>query len=228
MNLLVVRIICAVIGYLFGTIQTAVFYGKLKGVDIRKVGSGNAGTTNTLRTLGTKAGFIVLFGDMIKCIVAIWLSGLLAKNLLSPEVYAQYAWLLRIYAAFGCVIGHDFPFFLHFKGGKGIAVTSGYIIAMHWSFVIVGLLSFLIPFNITHFVSLGSLCLYTCFFIQLVVTGQMGLLGMDVMPQSLRIEMYIIALIMTVLAFYQHRTNIKKLLLGTERKTYIFKKNKVD
>ena len=79
MNLLVVRIVCAVIGYLFGTIQTAVFYGRLKGVDIRKVGSGNAGTTNTLRTLGTKAGFIVLFGDMIKCIVAIFLTVLIAK-----------------------------------------------------------------------------------------------------------------------------------------------------
>ena len=99
---------------------------------------------------------------------------------------------------------------------------------MHWTFVIVGMLSFLIPFNITHFVSLGSLCLYSAFFIQLVVTGQLGLLGMDMMPQSLRIEMYIIALIMTVLAFYQHRSNIKKLLSGTERKTYVFKKNKVD
>ena len=117
------------------------------------------------------------------------------------------------------IIGHDFPFFLNFKGGKGIAVTSGYIIAMHWSFVIVGLLAFLIPFNITHFVSLGSLCLYTCFFIQLVITGQMGLLGMDLMSQPLRIEMYVIALIMTVLAFYQHRTNIKKLLSGNERTT---------
>lgn len=228
MNLLVVRIISALIGYAFGTIQTAVFYGRLKGVDIRKVGSGNAGTTNTLRTLGAKAGFTVLFGDMLKCIVAIFVTGLIAKKVLPADIYGQYAWLLKIYTAFGCVIGHDFPFFLNFKGGKGIAVTSGYIIAMHWSFVIVGLLSFLIPFNLTHFVSLGSLCLYTCFFIQLVITGQMGLLGMDLMSQPLRIEMYVIALIMTVLAFYQHRTNIQKLLSGNERKTYIFKKNKVD
>ena len=228
MNLLVVRIVCAAIGYVFGTIQTAVFYGRLKGVDIRKVGSGNAGTTNTLRTLGTKAGFIVLFGDMIKCIVAIILTGFIFKKVLPVEVYTQYAWLLKIYTAFGCVLGHDFPFFLNFKGGKGIAVTSGYIIAMHWSFVIVGLLSFLIPFNITHFVSLGSLCLYACFFIQLVVTGQLGLLGMDAMTSPLLIEMYVIGFIMTVLAFYQHRTNIQKLLSGTERKTYIFKKNKID
>jgi glycerol-3-phosphate acyltransferase PlsY len=227
-NLLVDRVICALIGYVFGTIQTAVFYGRLKGVDIRKVGSGNAGTTNTLRTMGTKAGFIVLFGDMIKCIVAIALTSYIFSKVLSPEVYAQYKWLFRIYTACGCVLGHDFPFFLKFKGGKGIAVTAGYIIAMHWSFVIVGMLSFLIPFNITHFVSLGSLCLYSAFFIQLIITGQLGFLGMDVVPQALLIEMYVVAFIMTVLAFYQHRTNIQKLLSNSERKTYIFKKNKVD
>ena len=220
-NLLVDRIICAVIGYVFGTIQTAVFYCKMKGVDIRKVGSGNAGTT-------TKAGFIVLFGDMIKCIAAIAITGFIYKNVLSPEVYEQYRWIFKIYTAAGCVLGHDFPFFLNFKGGKGIAVTSGYIIAMHWSFVIVGMLAFLIPFNITHFVSLGSLCLYSCFFIQLVVFGQLGLLGMGAMSQGLLIEMYVVAFLMTVLAFYQHRTNIQKLLSGNERKTYIFKKNKVD
>ena len=71
MNEYVIRIVCIVIGYLFGTVQTAYFYGRMKGIDIRKHGSGNAGTTNALRVLGTKAGFIVLFGDMIKCILAI-------------------------------------------------------------------------------------------------------------------------------------------------------------
>lgn len=227
-NLLVVRVVCCLVGYIFGMFQTAVLYGRLKGVDIRKVGSGNAGTTNTLRVLGTKAGFIVLFGDMIKCILAIVLTGLLFNKILGDEVYSQYKFLLKIYTAAGCVLGHDFPFFLKFKGGKGIAVTSGYIIAMHWSFVIVGMLAFLIPFNITHYVSLGSLCLYACFFIQLVVSGQIGLIGMDAMSQPVLIEMYIVAFLMTVLAFYQHRSNIKKLMDGNERKTYLFKKNKID
>ena len=103
-NLLVDRVLCAVIGYFFGMIQTAVFYGKLKGVDIRKVGSGNAGTTNTLRTMGTKAGFIVLFGDMIKCIVAIWLTSFILGKVLPAEVFAQYKWLFRIYTAAGCLL----------------------------------------------------------------------------------------------------------------------------
>ncbi len=228
-NLLVARLVCAIVGYVFGMFQTAVLYCRLKGVDIRKVGSGNAGTTNTLRVLGTKAGFIVLFGDMLKCIFAILLTGIVFKNILGPDEYAKVRYLLKIYTAFGCVLGHDFPFFLKFKGGKGIAVTAGYIIAMwHWSFVVVGMLAFLIPFNITHYVSLGSLCLYSCFFIQLVVFGQMGLIGMDLMSQGMLIEMYIVAFIMTALAFYQHRSNITKLLSGKERKTYIFKKNKID
>ncbi len=206
------------------------FYGKLKGVDIRKVGSGNAGTTNTLRVLGTKAGLIVLFGDMLKCIVAILLTGFIFKQIFGNDVYTSYNYFLKIYTAAGCVLGHDFPFFLNFKGGKGIEVTSGYIIATGFPFVLVALLAFLIPFNITHYVSLGSLCLYTCFFIQLIVEGQTGIaaMGIDVMPQGVRIEMYIVAFLMTVLAFYQHRSNIKKLLSGTERKTYLFKKNKID
>ncbi len=227
-NLLVVRVISAVIGYIFGTFQTAVLYGRIKGVDIRKVGSGNAGTTNTLRTLGTKAGFIVLFGDMIKCILAVAITSALCKNVLIPAEYEQYQWLLRIYTAAGCVLGHDFPFFLKFKGGKGIAVTAGYIIAMGLPFVIVAMAAFLIPFNITHYVSLGSLCLYASFFIMLVISGQMQLFGMTGVPQGLLIEMYVVAFLMTVLAFYQHRSNIGKLLSGNERKTYIFKKNKID
>ena len=81
LSLFGVRVFCLVVGYAFGMFQTAVLYGRLKGVDIRKVGSGNAGTTNTLRVLGTKAGFIVLFGDMIKCILAIFLTGFVFKQI---------------------------------------------------------------------------------------------------------------------------------------------------
>ncbi len=215
-----IRLLCLAIGYVFGTFQTAVLYGKIKGIDIRKVGSGNAGTTNTLRVLGAKAGFTVLFGDMLKCLIAVTL-----VRLVFGSMYPQMKYLLMIYTAAGCVLGHDFPFFLKFKGGKGIAVTAGNCIAFGWQFVIAGLLSFLIPFNITHYVSLGSLVLYSVFFGQIVYLGQTGFFGMS---QAHCIEMYIIALMMTVLAFYQHRANIKRLITGTERKTYIFKKNKVD
>ena len=214
---IVVRLVCLVIGYIFGTFQTAVLYGKLKGVDIRKMGSGNAGTTNTLRVLGTKAGAIVLLGDMIKCIIAVVLVTLLFGKSHSDMIY-----LLKIYAAVGCVLGHDFPVMLKFKGGKGIACTAGYMCAMHPSFIPMFLIVFLVVFNITHYVSLGSLAIYLGFLIQLIIEGQMGMYGMS---QAHLIEMYIIAVFMTGLAFYQHRTNIVKLLNHNERKTYIFKKN---
>ena len=216
-----VRVYCLLIGYVFGMFQTAVLYCKLKGVDIRNVGSGNAGTTNTLRVLGAKAGFTVLFGDMLKCFIAVTLVGVLFGKSHPDMVY-----LLKIYAAAGCILGHDFPVFLKFKGGKGIACTAGYICGfLRPEFPLVGVLAFLIPFNITHFVSLGSLCLYSAFFIQVVIEGQMGIFGMS---QIHLIEMYIIAFALTALAFYQHRANIERLLKGNERKTYIFKKNKVD
>ncbi|WP_029321770.1 glycerol-3-phosphate 1-O-acyltransferase PlsY [Butyrivibrio sp. AE3004] len=221
---MIARVLCLLIGYVFGLIQTAVIYCKMKGVDIRNVGSGNAGTTNTLRVLGAKAGFTVLFGDMLKCIAAVVLSSIICKNMLGDGYY-DMQYLLKIYTAAGCVLGHDFPFYTNFRGGKGIACTFGYIVAFKLTFVIGSLLAFLIPFNITHFVSLGSLCLYAVFFIQLIVEGQLGILGM---PQAYLTEMYIIAFAMTALAFYQHRTNISKLIKGEERKTYIWKKNKVD
>ncbi len=217
---IIVRGACLLIGYGFGLIQSAVIYCNMKGVDIRSVGSGNAGTTNTLRALGPKAGFTVLFADMLKCIAAVVIT-----TLIFGSRYPEMKYLLKIYTAAGCVLGHDFPFYTNFRGGKGIACTAGYIVAFKWTFIIGGLLGFLIPFNITHFVSLGSLCLYAVFFIQLIVEGQMGLLGMS---QPHLIEMYVIAFAMTALAFYQHRTNIGRLIRGEERKTYIWKKNKVD
>ncbi len=220
MNSIAVRVICIVIGYLFGMIQTAFFYGKLKGIDIRKHGSGNAGTTNTLRVLGTKAGFIVLFGDMIKCIIAIVLT-----TVIFGKSHSDMIWLLKIYTAAGCVLGHDFPFYMNFKGGKGIACTAGYLIAFHWSFIPVGLAAFLTPFLTTHFVSLGSLCLYASFLILLIIEGQVGFYGM---AQPLLIEMYVIAFLMLSLAYYQHRANIVRLIKGEERKTYLFKKTKAE
>ena len=225
LGLLVERIICVTIGYIFGMIQTAVFYGRLKGVDIRKVGSGNAGTTNTLRVLGPKAGGIVLLGDMLKCMVAIFITYLLFGRS-NPD----YIILFMTYTAAGAVLGHDFPVTLRFKGGKGIACTAGYTIYLGiqftWLFILMGVISFFLPFNLFHIVSVCSLFYYTALLIMTVIYGQMGLFG--ALPQGALIEVYIIVALLTILAFYQHRGNIKKLFAGQERKTYVFKKNKID
>ena len=208
------------IGYVFGLFQTAYLYGKLHGIDIRNYGSGNAGTTNTLRTLGTKAGLIVLLGDIMKCILAIVLTNLLFQNSHPDEIY-----LLKIYAAAGAILGHNFPFYLHFKGGKGIAATAGMILSFHPWLIPMGVILFFGTFFTTHYVSLGSLLVYAGFMIELVVLGQMGIFGM---PQKALIEMYVIAGFLTVMAYYKHKDNIKRLLGGTERKTYLTHKNKVD
>ena len=214
------RAICLVIGYVFGLFQTAYLYGKLHGIDIRNYGSGNAGTTNTLRTLGTKAGLIVLLGDIMKCILAIVLTNMLFQNSHPDEIY-----LLKIYAAAGAILGHNFPFYLHFKGGKGIAATAGMILSFHPWLIPMGVILFFGTFFTTHYVSLGSLLVYAGFMIELVVMGQMGIFGM---PQEALIEMYVIAGFLTVMAYYKHKDNIKRLLGGTERKTYLTHKNKVD
>lgn len=212
------RIVCLVIGYVFGLFQTAYIYGKFHGIDIRNYGSGNAGTTNTMRVLGTKAGILVLLGDIVKCILAIVITGLIFDKTHPDMVY-----LLKIYAAAGAILGHNFPFYLHFKGGKGIAATAGMILAFHPYFIPVAVVLFFGVFFTTHYVSLGSLLLYAGFFIEMVVLGQTGVFRMS---QPLLIELYVVTAILTVMAYYKHRENIKRLLSGTERKTYLSHKNK--
>lgn len=212
------RVICLLIGYVFGLFQTAYIYGRLHGIDIRNYGSGNAGTTNTLRVFGTKAGLLVLLGDILKCILAVAITGAIFKTTHGDEVY-----LLKMYAAAGAIVGHNFPFYLKFKGGKGIAATAGLILSFHPYLIPMGLILFFGAFFTTHYVSLGSLLVYAGFFVELVILGQMGILGMT---QPLLIEMYVIAGILTVMAYWKHRENIKRLLSGTERKTYLTHKNK--
>ena len=214
------RIVCILIGYVFGLFQTSFFSGKMKGIDIREHGSGNAGTTNTIRVLGTKAGLLVLAGDILKCILAILLCGALFDASHPQEVY-----LLKLYAAAGAILGHNFPFYLHFKGGKGIAATAGLILAFHPYFIPVGVILFFGAFLTTHYVSLGSLLVYAGLMIQMVICGQMGLFHA---PQAILNEMYILTALLTALAYYKHRENIVRLVKGQERKTYLTKKKKGD
>ncbi len=214
-----IRLACLVIGYIFGLFQTAFFYGKAKGIDIRQHGSGNSGTTNALRVLGTKAGLIVFAGDCLKCVLAVCVC-----RLLLGESHGEMLYLLCLYTAAGAILGHNFPFYMGFKGGKGIAATAGLILAFHPYFIPVGAVLFFGIFFTTHYVSLGSLLVYVGFMIEIVICGQCGLFGMS---QAYLNEMYIVALFLTVMAFWKHRENIVRLAKGEERKTYLTKKNKV-
>ncbi len=215
------RIICLVIGYVLGLFQTAYFYGKAHGIDIRKYGSGNSGTTNALRVLGTKAGLIVLLGDCLKCIIAVVIA-----RLVFGASHPDMVYLLCLYAATGAILGHNFPFYMGFKGGKGIAATAGLILSFHPYFVVVGVILFFGTFFTTHYVSLGSLLVYAGFMIEMVVCGQLGVF--EGMTQAQLYEMYAVAAFLTIMAYWKHRENIRRLLHGEERKTYLFKKNKID
>lgn len=215
------RLICLAMGYVFGLFQTAYFYGKAHGIDIREHGSGNSGTTNALRVMGTKAGLIVFAGDCLKCMIAVWIT-----RLLFGANHTDIIYLLCLYTATGAILGHNFPFYMGFKGGKGIAATAGLILSFHPYFIVVGVILFFGTFFTTHYVSLGSLLVYAGFMIEMVICGEMGVFG--AMTRGNLIEMYVVAAFLTVMAYWKHRQNIVRLIHGEERKTYLLKKNKVD
>lgn len=215
------RLICLAIGYAFGLIQTSFFYGKAHGIDIRQHGSGNAGTTNTLRVLGMKAGLSVLAGDILKCIAAVAL-----VRFLFGSSHPEIIYLLCLYTGAGAILGHNFPFYMNFKGGKGIAATAGLILSFHPYFIVMGVVVFFGIFLTTHYVSLGSLLVYLGFVIEMVVCGQMGIFAGATQAQLN--EMYLLSVLLMAMAYWRHKENILRLAHGNERKTYLLKKNRPD
>ena len=211
-----IRIICLAIGYVFGLFQTAYIIGRMHGIDIRNYGSGNSGTTNMMRTMGRKAGLLTFAGDCLKCVFAV----LLVRAVFGSK-YKEIMPLLSLYTAAGVILGHNFPFYLGFRGGKGVAATAGLVITLNPIMLILGLITFFGTFFATHYVSLGSLLVYVGIVIELPILGQLGVFKMS---QPHLTEMYILALALAVLAFWMHRENIKRLLAGNERKTYLSKK----
>lgn len=177
------RVIALGIGYLFGLFQTGYLYGKSQGIDIRSEGSGNAGTTNSLRVLGIKAGLITFAGDLCKAILAVLLVKVLFRN-----AYPDAVKILELYAGFGAVLGHNFPFYLKFKGGKGIACTSGMILAVCPLAAPVCLILFIGSIAITRYVSLGSILVVTSYLVQVLIFGHMGYL--HTMPHISRSSMW--------------------------------------
>ncbi len=205
------RIVCLLIGYVFGLFQTGYLYGKTKHIDIRTKGSGNAGTTNALRTMGKKAGLITLLGDCFKCVFAV-----LVVRLIYGSSYGDILPVLSMYAGIGAVLGHNYPFYMKFKGGKGIAVTAGIIITS-WNIwiMLICLAVFVGVVAGTKYVSVGSLAVVITYFICVLVYGQTG--GFHVKGSPLT-EIYVLAALVVISAFFKHRSNIKRLMEGTENK----------
>ena len=200
------RIICLAIGYICGLLQTGYLVGKMNHVEIRKEGSGNAGSTNALRVMGWKAGAMTFAGDVIKCLAAVLIARYLYRD-------TEYVPLLAMYAGMGATLGHNVPFYLKFKGGKGIAVLAGLVLATGFVMVPIPLTAFLIAVLLTRYVSLGSLLASSMFFLEVLFYGQLG--GFD-MAFRYRMELYVLVFLLMVLAWVRHKENIKRLLAGTE------------
>ena len=206
--MIIARIVAVAIGYAIGLFQTGYLYGKSHGIDIREHGSGNSGTTNTLRTLGWKAGAVTFIGDVAKAIIAVVIVHFLFREMDGLKV-------IELYAGFGAVLGHNFPFYLKFKGGKGIASTSGMILAVCPQAAPLCLILFIAIVLATRYVSLGSIIMVIAFVVQTITYNHLGWLGVE---SGYMLEFDILAACFTALAIWQHRANIKRLINGTENK----------
>ena len=204
------RFVAVVIGYVFGLFQTGFIYGKTQGIDIREHGSGNSGATNTLRTLGWKAGVITFAGDCIKAVIAILLVRYLFGDMFTEDIK-----ILEMYAGFGTVLGHNYPFYMNFKGGKGIATTSGVCFVVCPQAVPVCLTVFVLCLVLSKYVSLGSILMILLFLIQILLFNGYGIIGI---AENNILEFNVLAILFSVLAIYRHRANIVRLIKGTENK----------
>ncbi len=183
-------------GYLAGCFQTAYIVGRInRHIDIRQYGSGNAGTTNAFRVMGLKLGLLTFAGDFLKSFLTVTIVFLLTKDLLSA-----------IAAGFGVILGHDFPAFLNFRGGKGIASTIGLAFALDYRLGLLSLLIMIVVIAVSRYVSLASLLL--------CISLPFGFLFWQ-KPSG--VEMCF-ALWIALLGIYQHRANVKRLLSGSENK----------
>ena len=192
-------ILIIIIAYLLGNISTSyIIAKKMIGVDIRTQGSGNAGSTNVLRTLGKKAGAMTFIGDLLKGVVAVFIAQLIAKVSGLDIATAGY------FGVFGVVCGHNWPVFLGFRGGKGVATSLGAMIAMNPVLALSCFAIFLVIVAITKYVSLGA-----------IVGISMSTIMMIFAKNNKGI---IITLFLTLSVIFTHRENIKRLINGTERK----------
>ena len=203
------RILLLIIGYVIGNIETGYIFGKLNKMDIRNYGSGNAGATNTLRVLGSKAGLIVFFGDFCKSLIPC----LVVRFIFRDNVSLSYVYML--YIGLGVVLGHNFPFYLGFKGGKGVASTAGIIMALDYRIAFVCLAIFILIVAITRYVSLASIV------VMIIFIGMSHMLvktNYGFTDGSSPMEFRLLIVIIGFLSIFMHRANIKRLLNGTENK----------
>lgn len=203
-------IIVAVIAYLIGSINFSIILSKkMAGFDIREKGSGNAGTTNMLRSVGKKAALITLICDILKGVVSILiavLAGKIIKNL-------DNALLVQLAGIF-VIIGHTFPVFFKFKGGKGIATALGVLLMINWQIGLICLIFALVLMALTKMVSVGSIAAAILFPILVAFIDQNY-----IVPTSNSNWSYLVfSIIIALLVIFNHRANVQRILNGTENR----------
>ena len=202
-----VYIVMAIIAYAIGSINFSVIFSrKFAGFDVREKGSGNAGTTNMLRSVGKKAALITLICDILKGIVAILIGIIIGK--IVEEVNQS---LLVQIAAICVVIGHTFPIFFEFRGGKGVATSLGVLLMINWQVGLICLIFAVIIMAVTRMVSLGSVTAAILY--PILVLFQVGKPYFIVEGNY-----FIFSLILALVVIFNHRSNVKRILTGTENK----------
>ena len=204
-----------VAGYFFGSFSTGYFIGKKQGHDIQAEGSGNIGTTNALRTMGKGAGLITFLGDLAKAFIPTLVVRFVYCRAMGYDVDLTY--IVTLITGLGVFIGHIFPFYLHFKGGKGVAVSAAVIVATScdggvglWM-ILIGIALFAVIVGITRYVSLGSLVVIWYFPIYDILKFR---------DSNLFWIALILGLIFIALCYIKHAGNIRRLVAGTERKLF--------
>ncbi len=205
MGLFVIKLIAVVvIGYLLGSLNTSLIVGKFYGTDVRKHGSGNAGMTNTLRTLGKAAAVMVIAGDILKGVLSYLLGNMLVNSI--PEtITLDLAGIGGMAAGIAAIAGHNWPVYFGFKGGKGILTSFAVVLMMDWKLGLILLGIFAVIVVITRYVSLGSIIASVAFPIGAALKGN-------------GIIFVVFSAVLAVLAVARHNANIKRLLSGTESK----------
>ena len=197
----------ALLGYLFGAVPSGYFAGRLSGTDIRSAGSGNIGATNVLRVLGKKWGYAVFVADAFKGFAAVSLSSLIADRVIVARPYAEY---FAILAAVMCIIGHTFPVWLRFKGGKGVATSVGAVFGLMPIAAITIFTIWVIVFEITRYVSVASIVAASSLPFTIMVLMRWKMIqGSGLLYFSS---------VMLILVLWRHRSNFSRLLKGTEQR----------
>ncbi|WP_432708472.1 glycerol-3-phosphate 1-O-acyltransferase PlsY [Pedobacter sp.] len=204
-----------ILAYLFGSIPTAVWLGQaFYGVDVREYGSGNAGATNTFRVLGKKAGIAVMTIDILKGFTATKLAYFIGLSVTGPQNSSQFI-NYQLALGLAAVLGHLFPVFAGFRGGKGVATLFGMILAVNFPAAMLCVLVFLVVLLTTKYVSLSSICAGFAFPLGIVF----------LFHSTIRSEV-LYSMCVCVLVLVTHQKNLERLLKGKESKVYLFKRKK--